>query len=540
MGSMAMGPAGPVGPAPRPARIKAYRPGGTNPWLTALAVAPSQLLYALETGTFNTCIPVIAESLQMETSVVQWLIHAELLVCCSLGAVSSKLADRFGIGHVFRFGVWTFSIFTFLIVFLPRTFVGILVMRILASIGLACCIPLANPMGYRLVAQGKLPTVLTINSVCSPLGQIMASLIAGVMAGSIGWQYMTVVIAAIGAIYGVFLFFALPGSRPNKAVKIDFLGLFLILAGIAPLIAGLTLIADGFVIWGAVLIILLAIGMLALFWVYNWRWSRAPIFSKEIFNRSAVCNMVAFMLVACAGFGERFYLPYIMMRIYGLNSTLNGVVNSLNGVVSVCFSPLWQFVLRKMVARYLAMIYAVVYIGGCVLEASLLGRNLGLTIFSVMLNMLFYMALTITIQTASLTSAPLRHSAAMGSLNTVMMNLGHTLGISVAVSVQSSVIASLTGSRPDDPSQNYLDSISMAVYAMISFPVIIIILAFFMGINKQDRGKVGFSERYLNRSSTFRENLENNSEMVELKEDDDDGRQFEQQMEASLWLPKFV
>jgi len=520
--------------------LKAYCPGETNPWLASLAVCPSQLLYAMETGTFNTCIPTIASELGIETSTAQWLIHIELVICCSVGAISARLAERFGISRVFLFGVWVFSLFTLPLVFSHGVFAGLLVLRVIASLGLACSLPLANPMAYRMVRRERLPVVLTIGSACLPVGQVISSVLSGLMAGSIGWQYMAAVISLLGVVYGIFLCFALPGFRPNKAARIDFLGAGLILLGMCALLFGLTFVAQGLATWGAVLLILLALAILALFCVYNWRWSRAPIFGRDVFNRSSVCNMLTFMLVTCAGFGERFYLPYIMMRVYGLNSLLNGLVNALSGVASVIFSPLWQFSLRRMLSRYLVMIYSVVYVSGCVLEAALLGQSLGLTIFSVILNMLSYMALAITIQTSSLTSAPLRHSATIGSLNTVMMNLGHSLGISVAVSVQSSVYASLTAKNPGDDLANYVDSLSSAVYAMLSFIGAVVILAFFMGVNKQDRGKIGFTEKGLNRSRTFRENKENNPEMVELQGEDTEGRDIDRKLEASLWLPRFV
>lgn len=152
----------------------------------------------------------------------------------------------------------------------------------------------------------------------------------------------------------------------------------------------------------------------------------------------------------------------------------------------------------------------------------------------------------ITVQTTAVVNTPVMYISTLGSLNSIMLNFGHSLGVTTAVTTQN-VVAKLGGvsntNLPNwdaDPGARtaYGLSLTFGILSCISFSITLFLLAIFMGVLKSDRGKLGFSERRLSKTKHFSENINNNGEMIEVQES---SIAFtSQQVIASLFQPKFI
>ena len=73
-----------------------------------------------------------------------------------------------------------------------------------------------------------------------PIAALCASLVAGVVAEKIGWNWMCVIVGCLGLITFILCLIFLPFNLPkNKNSKIDVLGIFMLIGGLVVLIIGL-------------------------------------------------------------------------------------------------------------------------------------------------------------------------------------------------------------------------------------------------------------------------------------------------------------
>lgn len=514
--------------------------GGTPAWIAALIVAPGQLIYAMEAVCFAVNLPTISERLSVPTSVVQWVIHSELLVCCGFGCLAPKLAERFGISYVYIASSYTFGLFTFLITFFPDKLPLVIICRLLASFGLALLLPLGNPMAYMMTSKAKLPIVLTVNSAATPIGTIFSSLVSSVIADKSEWTYMMTIIGLFSMIHATYSVFLCLRIRGNKNAKIDWIGALLIIISVTLIIFGLTSISEGMPWYAGTLSLLFGVGVFVVFFFWNTRWSKCPLYMKSAFNPSVFKNLTAMLMAASLYFGERFFFPYIIVRYYGNPSIINGLYSAIGGVLSIAFSPLFTFVNRKVVARVIIITFGLIYLVAMVIEALFLYAHVALVVIMGTICIVSFIALLISIQTASMANTPVKYAPTIGSLNSIMSNFGHSIGIALAVTVQAAVERASSGTNSKSPGDPALESsIRAGILSCTFFAAALVIVAFFMGVLKSDRGKCGFSERILARTKHFPENINNSGEMVEIQGDTYEAAQ-EQQAIASLYQPKFL
>ncbi|TNJ28551.1 Transporter, MFS superfamily protein [Giardia muris] len=516
--------------------------GQTSPLLAGLVVAPGQLIYAMEATSFAVNLPIIAEKLSEKTSTIQWVIHAELIICCGFGCLAPTLADRFGISSVYIAAGYIFGLFTLALTFAANSLAGIIICRLLASFGLAMLLPLGNPMAYLMTSRQKLPIVLMINSSATPIGTIFSSLLSGFVAEKIGWQYMMTIIGSLSLVHASYSIFLCLHFKGNRAIKIDYIGAFFILLAAALFIFGMTSISEGLPWYAAAIALPLGVGFFVIFFFWNTRWAKHPLYPRQAFNPSVLRNLLAQFLNACLYFGERFFSPYIIVRYWGMAPLINGCFSAIGGVLSIGFSPLFTLANRKIVARLMIIIFSLVFTGSLLVEALLLKTHVAVVVVMGSICIVAFIALSISIQTASMVNTPVQYAPIIGSLNSIMVNLGHSVGVALGVIVQSNLFRHYGG---DDASSNqkgessYGTSIMWGDVTMCIFGVSLFITAFFMGVLKSDRGKIGFSERRLARTKHYAENINNSGEMVEISANDIVAQQ-EQRAMASLYQPKFM
>jgi len=506
--------------------FKCVRFSNMNPFLVSILIAPAMLFYAMDTAGLNVSVPLISASLNLDKSIVQWLVHSEILICTFIGPMAPKIGERFGITRIFILANAIFSLFTLLLSFAYKSFPLMVVFRVLASIGLALMLPLATPTAFMLVSRARLPITLAINSTLVPLGTLLNSLISGALTSisDTSWSYIFLMIGCLGCAFTVILGVALPTKFPrgNPKAKIDFLGALYIGLGLALIVFSFTLLSmDDIPSWVCPITLIAGIGCLVGF--YFWSYSRTastrrcipiamPLIARQVFNRSYSLVIIMAVLGTLAVYGEQFFRAYIWLQVYNQPRSLNGVLMAIPSLFTCAFSFVISLIYKKMVARWLIVIYQALYAAAVLAAAFTLGTHVAVTMIFVIITTVTFLAFGITFQSFSMANAPRQYAPSIGTMNTLSQNLGHSLGVGICVTIQNSL----------QRSGSSLATSIMWTYVFCGCVAIITIpMGYFIGMVKADRGKVGFSERALNKTHTFEENLLNNGEMVEVVEDEE-------------------
>lgn len=530
---------------PKSAIVKTVTPHHTPVYLTALVVVPCYLLYSMMSTSFATNLPAISARFKVDVTQVQWLIHADLIVSCGISAIVPKLSERLGLNKVFLAGAFLFALMTFLMGFLSVTYAAILIMRILSSIGLATMLTLANIVAYFMSSKGDLNTVLIASSVCIPIGQILSSFLSGLIAHSSKWEHMYILIGCLSIVHAVYSVVLCPNFPAVRGVKCDPVGVLLMMASITFMIFSLSASTVSVPWWGVTICFILAIVLFVLFIFWNKQWCKNPLFPPVVFNKSVLINISALCMTSALRYGEHFFLPYIIVGYYRYSNLANGSLLALSGVISIIASPLFDILLKRVVGRLILMVLSPVFLVLLFIEAFLLQQSIVIPIIFSNLCVACVVGCMIVIYT-SITNTPAIYLPVIGALNAVMLSFGHSLGVTAVVTTQN-IAARIAGFAPPnipdintDPNlpTEYSLSITFALLTCISFAVTLLLLSFFMGVSRSDRGKFGFSERLFSRTKHFNEHRDYNGEMIEVQEFTTSFTL--QQVVVSLFQPRFV
>lgn len=527
-------------------------------------IAPAQLMYAMDTAAFSVNVPLMAESLNLPTSQVQWLIHTEILIFMFLGAFAARLGDKYGITKCFLVGNWVFAIFTIALTFFDKSFGLLILIRILASTGLAVMLPLSTPTAYMFVRRDRLPMVLGLNMTLLPLGLFINSIAAGALA-NIHWRYVFLLNGVLSILFCVIQTIFIPWQYPRgiRSVKVDIIGALLLGIGLCLLVFGASSLAMDDVP-KAVAPITLVLGILIVvafgFWSFykptgrleSFSYSRVapgsagqprrrtlrqviydavnittPLFRKEVFNRSYCFGIVSYFILMLAQYGEKFYIAYIFIVVYEVNKTLNGVFMALPALLTCVASPFIAMLYKRLVARYVLIVCGVCYGAVLIVQGLTLGINVYLTMSLTVVTAQLILFFIINFASFSMANAPRQYASSIGTINNIAQCLGHSMGVGLCVTIQSMTFAQSCSTAECLANkvmyaEKYGVSIGIADVVMAVLLVLAGVLGVFIGVVKADRGKLGFTERALARSRNFQENIQNSSEMVELTRENPD------------------
>lgn len=119
-----------------------------------------------------------------------------------------------------------------------------------------------------------------------PIGGILASFLSGIVASTIGWQYMCVVVGGLGLVNFICCLIFLPYNLPKrKQIKINFFSFILLAGGLIITILGLYMISSSKNYLMIALLLIIGIAMVVFFFIYDLKLARVKMFSRGIWNK---------------------------------------------------------------------------------------------------------------------------------------------------------------------------------------------------------------------------------------------------------------
>src|SRR5438128_8738567 len=282
---------------------------------------------AVMTSTIvSTATPTIVDELH-GLNLYAWLFSSYLLASSVTVPVVGKLSDLFGRRPFYIGGLLLFllgSAFSGL----SQNMGELIAARAVTGIG-----------GGALMALG----VTTIGDIFSPrergrwmglimsvfgLGSIVGPLVGGFITDHFGWRWVFYVNLPLGLIALALIGFLLPRLAGHGRVRIDWLGIALLVAGVLPILVGLTWAGltypwgspqvIGALVAGAVLLVAFAI------WENH---APEPILTLHLFeNRAFTVAVILSFLVGVSLFGALTFLPLYAQGVLGYSAQDSGLV----------------------------------------------------------------------------------------------------------------------------------------------------------------------------------------------------------------------
>ena len=294
-------------------------------YLTVMGLQLALFLASLDQTIVSTAMPRIVADLNGFEHYA-WATTAYMLSSTAAVPIVAKLSDMYGRKR-FLLGGALFFVFASLLCSLAQDMTQLALLRGLQGIGggalmssVFTTISLLFPPAQRGKVLGLFATVFGLASIIGPV-------LGGFLTDSFGWRWIFLVNVPVGAATVMVLWLAFPDIRlSSQKHRIDFLGAFLLVVGVVPLLLALSWGGQEYA-WSSPQILgmfAFSIVMLTAF-VFTERRADEPIIPLGMLhNRTIVAALIALVGLAMGMFGTILYVPLYLQAVVGLSATESG------------------------------------------------------------------------------------------------------------------------------------------------------------------------------------------------------------------------
>ncbi|HET9848482.1 MAG TPA: MDR family MFS transporter, partial [Candidatus Dormibacteraeota bacterium] len=287
-----------------------------------------QFVSILTSTIISTAAPTIVDDLH-GLNLYAWLFSSYLLASSVTVPVVGKLSDLFGRRPFYIAGLLLFLIGSAVSGF-SQNMGELIAARAVTGVG-----------GGAMMAL----SVTTIGDIFSPrergrwmglimsvfgLGSILGPLVGGFITDHLGWRWVFYVNIIPGLIALALLAALLPRLARQGRVRIDWIGIVLLIAGVVPLLIGLTWAGITYP-WGSVQVITTMVGggiILIAFAIWE-NHAAEPVLTLHLFeSRAFTVAVIISFLMGIALFGALTFLPLYAQGVLGYSAQDAGLVLS--------------------------------------------------------------------------------------------------------------------------------------------------------------------------------------------------------------------
>jgi EmrB/QacA subfamily drug resistance transporter len=338
--------------------------------LATLGTMMALLLAALDQTIVGTAMPRIVTELK-GLDYYAWVTTAYLVTSTVVVPVAGKLGDMFGrkpfllagmVGFVAASALCGLSQDMLMLVLfrgLQGIFGGVLFASVFTVIGDL------YPPERRARIQGVFGAVFGLSAVIGPT-------VGGYLTDNLSWRWVFYVNVPVGVLAVALVATALPFVRSKATWRdIDFLGSFLLAAGMVPLLVALSITRDhSWGSWQVLSLLGVAVVMLVAFF-FEERRAEHPVVPFHLFrNRTYAVAMITAFLTAFGMFGTIIFVPLDFQGVLGVSVQNSGLLITPMMVGMLTASTLTGLIMTRIrYYRYLGTLGVLLMIGGMYLLA---------------------------------------------------------------------------------------------------------------------------------------------------------------------------
>jgi EmrB/QacA subfamily drug resistance transporter len=338
-----------------PAGIAGGRDESTrNPWLILLSVAIGLFMVVLDISILNIALPAISSSLHATLSSVEWTLIIYTLALTALVPFFGRISDVMGRRRLFITGLMIFAGASLLAAF-SQSILWLIGARLVQAFGGALITANVLAIITDVFPAGKRGTAMGVQAILISGGASMGPIIGGFLVTHFGWQSVFLVNVPIGIVAAIMGFFILPPLKSNHAMEpVDWLGSGLLLAGLTPLLLGVTKGPEWN--WSLASIILIVVGLagLALFILQELR-SRYPLVDLSLFKiKEFAAGQAAGTFATIALSTMTLLFPFYWQVLRGYSAETTGIYMLPMPLTLMVAAPLSGRLSDKLGARGIA------------------------------------------------------------------------------------------------------------------------------------------------------------------------------------------
>ncbi|MGM0356845.1 MDR family MFS transporter [Streptomyces sp. ECR3] len=299
--------------------------------LQAMSGLMAGMFVAILAGTVvSNALPTIIADLGASQSSYTWVVTAELLAMTATVPLWGKLSDLFNKKLLLQLSLGMFVVGSLLAGFSHG--VGLLIFsRVVQGVGAGGLTALAQVVMASIIPPRRLGKYAGIFGAVFAVGTVAGPLVGGVLVDTswLGWRWCFFIGVPFALLAIALLQRTLHLPTVKREVRIDFLGAFLIVAGVCALLVWVSLAGNQFD-WASWQTAALTGGGVVLLAAAVFVEARTaePVIPLNIFrNRTVTLTTVASLLVGVAMFGGTVFLSQYFQISLGKSPTVAGLMS---------------------------------------------------------------------------------------------------------------------------------------------------------------------------------------------------------------------
>ena len=287
-------------------------------------------------SSINLALPAIGKEFQMNAVLLSWVALSYLLATAISLVPFGRLADIYGRKKIFTYGIWTFTLSSFLVA-ISISAPMLIVFRISQGIGSAMIFATGIAILTSVFPPQERGKVLGINVAAVYTGLTLGPLLGGLLTQHFTWRSIFIINIPLGLVVVCLVLWKLKGEWAEaKGEKFDLPGSIIYGLAIIAIMYGLSLLPA---LRGLGLVLLGVLGILAFF---KWEMRvESPVFDLNLFrtNRVFAFSNLAALINYSATFSTIFLLSLYLQYIKGLSPQNAGFILIAQSIVMAVASP---------------------------------------------------------------------------------------------------------------------------------------------------------------------------------------------------------
>ena len=305
---------------------------------TVLLVTTLSFFLATFMGSsVNIALPSIGSELQINAILLGWVATAYILASVTFLLPAGRLADIHGRKRFLTYGIFIYTITSFLLSFAPSATV-LIALRAAQGIGGAMIFSTGIAIVTSVFPAGERGKALGINVAVAYLGLTLGPVLGGLLTQHFGWRSIFLATVPLGATVIALLLGKIKEEWAEaKGEKFDTIGAMIYAPALTGIIYGFSLLPEMLGIW---LIIAGAAGIFA--FIRREKKIEHPLLDINLFrnNRGFTFSNLAVLLNYSAAFAVAFLLSLYLQYIKGLSPQNAGLILVAMPAVQASLSPI--------------------------------------------------------------------------------------------------------------------------------------------------------------------------------------------------------
>jgi MFS family permease len=309
-------------------------------WFALIGISLLAFTSFLDFTIVNTAIPFIQKDLEASVLQLQWVSNIfAIALSCSMIAVG-KLADCWGKKKLFYSGLAIFAVAALGAGF-SSTIPSLVAFRGAQGLGASMVFITAAALLSDAFPKNDQPRAISIYSGITGLGLVIGPFLGGMLVGLLDWRWVFWINLPLIFFGVIFCFFSLRHVQPAiHRVKIDWLSLCLLIAGLGSLTYGITNLS-----W----IALVGLAILVFLFAMDLKKARPLLALRELFDNKL--TFLALLSCCTAGFSSYVFLffdPLYLENVRGESAFAIGWIISVIPAAQVVISFIFESLVKKM------------------------------------------------------------------------------------------------------------------------------------------------------------------------------------------------